>query len=254
MPQFSIVTVVKDDLAGIKKTLKSVFSQNYSDYNLIIIDGCSIDGTSQEIAKHQNRVFKHIREKDTGIYNAMNKAADYIETPWVFFLNAGDVFMSNETLEKVSKKLNPNLGLIIGNVSYAFKGYSKIIKIKKTLNPFKAVIGHHQGTFIRSTIFKKYKYDESFQVRADQDFFLKAYFNKEKVKYIDDVIARFDSTGISSKLNINHFQEGMRLGAKRIRFYKIFFPLNYWLILFPRYLLRNIFPEALLKIIRKSRV
>ena len=73
-PKFSIITVVKNDQHNISKTIKSIYTQSYKDFEYLIIDGKSTDETLTKILKFKNKINILISENDKGIYYAMNKA------------------------------------------------------------------------------------------------------------------------------------------------------------------------------------
>ena len=104
--RFSIITVVYNDLDNLKKTCRSVSRQTFDDYEHLIIDGGSDDGTL-DFLKSFSASDSHVRfisEKDNGIYDAMNKAIAMAEGDYILFLNAGDRFHERDTLSKIADK------------------------------------------------------------------------------------------------------------------------------------------------------
>jgi glycosyltransferase involved in cell wall biosynthesis len=103
--QFSIITCTYNVEKNLAKTLDSVLLQNFSDYEIIVIDGKSTDKTL-EIAKEYEKKFdgklKWFGEKDLGIYDAMNKGIKIAKGNWLYFLNSGDIFCDSEILKKVN--------------------------------------------------------------------------------------------------------------------------------------------------------
>ena len=81
----SIVTVVKNDVHNIEKTIRSIISQKNNLIEYVVIDGLSTDGTFQKIIKYKDRIDKIIRQKDTGIYDAMNKGIKYSKGVFIGF-------------------------------------------------------------------------------------------------------------------------------------------------------------------------
>ena len=86
-PFFSIITVIKNDGKNIKKTIKSVQSQTYKNFEYIIIDGKSKDNSVKEIQKFKKSITKFLSEKDKGIYYAMNKGIKISNGKIIVFVN-----------------------------------------------------------------------------------------------------------------------------------------------------------------------
>lgn len=102
MTEFSIITVVRNDAAGLEQTATSLADQVFTDFEWIVIDGASTDGT-QDSRESLPRAPDHfVSETDRGIYDAMNKGSALATGRWVQFLNAGDSLCSPETLQQVS--------------------------------------------------------------------------------------------------------------------------------------------------------
>ena len=102
--KLSIVTVVKNSSNTIEKTIKSVLSQNYKNFEYIIIDGGSNDGTLEIVQKYKDRISKIISENDYGIWDAMNKGINLAEGDIIGFLNSGDIYYQH-TFFNVNKHL-----------------------------------------------------------------------------------------------------------------------------------------------------
>ena len=98
----SIVTINYNNLKGLKNTVKSVQSQNFRQFEHIIIDGGSSDGSYEFIIRNKELFNFFISEKDSGIYNAMNKGIQYCSGDYIVFLNSGDVFFSSYTLLQIN--------------------------------------------------------------------------------------------------------------------------------------------------------
>ena len=94
--KITIITVVYNALNHVEDTLKSIFEQDYSNKEIIIIDGESTDGTLELISKYQDNIDHLISEKDNGVYDAMNKGIKLSNGNWICFMNAGDIFYKND--------------------------------------------------------------------------------------------------------------------------------------------------------------
>ena len=108
--KFSIIVVSLNTKNDFLKTVNSILSQEYRNFEIIVVDGKSKDGTIKEIKKRKKFFKKIIIEQDKGIYDAMNKGVKYIKKDWVIFLNSGDIFYNSKTLKKtnliIKKKCN----------------------------------------------------------------------------------------------------------------------------------------------------
>ena len=107
----SIITVNYNDSSGLLKTIKSVIGQKFSDFEYIIIDGGSVDGSKDVILKHQEHFSHWVSEEDRGIYHAMNKGIKAARGEYLLFLNSGDYLHSEVVLQRVSSQLNGGQGI-----------------------------------------------------------------------------------------------------------------------------------------------
>src|SRR5688572_13647639 len=102
-PLVSIITIVYNNRDHIEGTIKSVLFQTFTDYEYIIIDGASNDGTVDIIKQYEDKLGYWISEKDKGIYDAMNKGLRAAKGKYVWFMNSGDKIAEADTLEKIVK-------------------------------------------------------------------------------------------------------------------------------------------------------
>jgi glycosyltransferase involved in cell wall biosynthesis len=117
LPLVSIVTVVKNHAEGLKKTITSIQNQSYSNYEVIIVGGKSEDATEEIAREYVNLNFRihYVREVEAGIYPAMNQGLNMTSGEYVWFLNAGDEFSLDSSLESaVNEILRTQAALIIG--------------------------------------------------------------------------------------------------------------------------------------------
>ena len=96
--KLSIITINLNNCKGLEKTIKSVISQRFTDYEFIVIDGGSDDESLECIKAHRNYIHYWVSEPDKGIYNAMNKGIAQAEGDYCLFLNSGDWLVENEQL------------------------------------------------------------------------------------------------------------------------------------------------------------
>ena len=106
--KFSIITVVKNDLSKIRLTFQSLKNQIFKDYEHIILDSNSTDGTSEFLKKNLNEKILYFRENDKGIYDALNKSFKKASGQYYLILHAGDFFYSENSLSLLSKFIDKN--------------------------------------------------------------------------------------------------------------------------------------------------
>jgi len=209
--KLSIITVNLNNSTGLLKTIKSVVSQTFSDYEYIIIDGGSTDGSVDIIKQYADKITYWVSEPDKGIYNAMNKGILQAKGEYCLFLNSGDYLYSKDVLYNVFIVNYCKEDIITGNSFPIYpnqptklsKGRAYDRKQKgeslTLYDMYKGTI-NHCSSFIKRKLFDKYGlYDENYKIVSDWIFFLKVIgLYGIQVEYADVIISCFDKTGISS--------------------------------------------------------
>ena len=198
--KFSIIVVSLNTKNDFVKTINSIYNQRYNNFEIILVDGNSNDGTILEINKLNKKIKKKIIEKDKGIYHAMNKGIKHITSDLTIFLNSGDIFNNRNILNKINLifKKKKEIDIIVGKniVKASFKYFSNYKKINDLT--FSSVFSH-QSTFIKSKLFLEKKYDLKYKIAADFEFF-KYFYKKNKVFYYTNLIFSTSKVyGISDK-------------------------------------------------------
>ncbi len=218
--KLSVITINKNNAKGLEKTIKSVVNQTFNDFEYIVIDGASTDGSIEIIKKYQDKISHWISEPDKGIYNAMNKGIKLARGEYLLFLNSGDKFYDNNVLENVFKH-QFDQDIVYGNISLDEK---KIVipPSKLTLKYFFTRTLPHQSTFIKRKLFYEIGfYNEDLKIVSDWKFFLDALIlHSFSYKKIDVLIAVYYSDGISSK-------QRQLIGKERHKILKSYFPRIY---------------------------
>lgn len=201
--KYSIITVNYNNKEGLRKTIESVIHQTYRDFEYIVIDGGSTDGSTDIIREYDKQITYWVSEKDNGIYNAMNKGIKIAHGGYLNFMNSGDKYHSSTVLEDIAA-MNTNDDFIIGgyydcerNIPYVIPAQevTLLTLLKHTIN--------HQATFIKRSLFDKRLYDEKYIVMADAKFnFQSIIFDNCSVKLADYLVADYDFNGISSNYDI----------------------------------------------------
>jgi len=169
--KLSVITVNYNDREGLHKTVQSVVEQSFKDYEYIIIDGGSTDGSVEVLEKYADKITYWVSEPDKGIYNAMNKAIDVANGEYCIFMNSGDTFYSFDTLAEVFAQ-HPDEYIICGDTCTVEK-----IKEAPEEITFEFLFSNsicHQCAFIKTELMAKYKYDEKYRIVSDRKFFLQA--------------------------------------------------------------------------------
>ena len=202
----SIITINYNNKEGLEKTIQSVISQTYNDYEYIIIDGGSTDGSVDIIKQNEKGIDYWISEKDTGIYNAMNKGIQRAKGEYLHFLNSGDCYYSNDVLDFFFRNKTYAEGIIRGTVALNKENkeeyFNNHSSEKITFYQLYYHTIHHQATFINKSLFDRYGlYEEQYKISSDWLFFAKAILNGEDTIFVDKIVVLFDVTGIST---VNH--------------------------------------------------
>jgi glycosyltransferase involved in cell wall biosynthesis len=205
----SIISITKDNIEGLKKTISSVFSQSFLDFEYIIVDGASLDGSVDYLLSLEDNPiafsFQWISESDTGVYHAMNKGIGLSKGEYLLFLNAGDYLVNSTVLSDVFS--SPKMADIL----YGRCNISKGNKIVYTTNPpdhltFATIYNEglaHQATFIKHQLFEMFGlYDESYRYNADIEFWYRTIVLEQvSTQKLDFVISDYNLDGISSTDN-----------------------------------------------------
>ncbi len=177
--KFSIITAVKNDKANIESTIKSLSGQSFSDYEHIIIDGNSLDGTSKVIKKiiRNKKKINYVRKKDKNLYEALNRGIKIAKGDFIGILNSGDVYINNKVLKLVNSKITNKVDILSGFLIYVDSNSKKKrfwnYKIKN-LNAYNAFKIAHPSTFISKKVFKKIGcYNTLYSIASDTDFLLR---------------------------------------------------------------------------------
>lgn len=213
MPKFTIITINYNNFAGLKRTIDSVIHQTFSDFEFIIIDGGSTDGSKELIEQHKDRIAYWCSEPDSGVYNAMNKGIDHAKGKYINFMNSGDTFYNETTLEEVQKeKLTADI--IYGDWIKVFSDHHIYNKAKQYISIaplYRTNVSCHQAMFIRNEAHKKERYDEHYKILADYALWLNMALKGYSFQYIPVTICRYEAGGLSETYLEKRKEEGISL-------------------------------------------
>ncbi|WP_269520970.1 glycosyltransferase family 2 protein [Alteromonas sp. BMJM2] len=197
-PKISIVTVVYNDLNGMKRTFESVSTLDYVNIEYIVIDGNSSDGTIDFLQANSCKIDVLVSENDDGIYDAMNKAIDRSSGDYVIFMNAGDCFTTPDVVGKAFEESDISNDVIYGDRNYlAADGTISHQKAKEMSTVFERMPYCHQSVFVKSSVLRKFKFELAYKYAADYHQVVKMYLSNIKFKKIDLTISNFEAGGRS---------------------------------------------------------
>jgi len=200
-PLVSIVTIVFNGVQYIEQTIQSVLSQSYDNFEYILIDCASTDGTVDIIKKYDHALEYWVSEPDCGIANAMNKGIQVSTGNYVMFLHADDYFLDNLVLGKAVSQMSNECDIAAFNILFQM-GNMQIECRPRAFNwwlNFKTGL-HHQGVFCSRELFNKIGgFDESYKIAMDYELWLRAYRAGVRPKLYDCSLSVIRDTGVSSR-------------------------------------------------------
>lgn len=219
--RFSIIVVSLNAGERLRETINSIINQTYGDYEIILKDGGSVDGSVEallhdslnnirkfsleEKTEYESKAIKIYRKKDAGIYDAMNQAIGYANGDYYLFLNTGDNFFSNDVLQKVNDALvkltvenKETVDIIYGDMYH--KALESVIASAPEINDFTCYrnVPCHQTCFYSSKMFEDRAYNQEYNVRADYEHFLWCFYEKKaNIRHIPVNICTYEGGGYS---------------------------------------------------------
>lgn len=198
--KLTIITINYNNLVGLQRTQESVVNQTWQEFEYVIIDGGSTDGSAAFIESCSDTIDYWVSEPDNGIYNALNKGIQKATGEYLLFLNSGDHFYSDEVLTNNVHHLS-NHDIIAFDIQMLGQGRDFIHKHPDELLfsfLFEETFAH-QAVFIRRTLFDTVGlYDENLKIVADWKFFIHAIASGYSYSNVHEVLSVFYFGGISS--------------------------------------------------------
>ena len=216
----TIITINRNNAPGLEKTIQSVLNQTSTNFEFVVVDGASTDGSVEVIRRLEGQFGKRLKwvsEPDSGIYNAMNKGIGMAGGEYIQILNSGDCLAANDVVERMLAVLNSNSchserseesdarpTILYGNMLKDMPN-GKVIRDKSFAGKDITFLGFYTGTlnhspaYIKRSLFDKYGlYDESLKIVSDWKWYLQAIIlGEEKPVYTDLDVTLFDMNGIS---------------------------------------------------------
>ncbi len=198
----SIITINYNNRDGLQKTIDSVLAQTWKDFEWIVIDGGSTDGSRELIEQYQEHFAYYCSEPDRGVYHAMNKGIAKAQGEYLNFMNSGDTFYEKDTLQKVFNKKR-SADILYGDCLMIFENRKELRRYPQPMELY-ALYGRpicHQAMMIRTLLLKDVGYDESYKICADYKHLLEVTMNGATFEHVGVVVCQYDTSGISSAKN-----------------------------------------------------
>ena len=217
--KLTVITVCYNAAEDLRKTLDSVSAQTFKNFEYLIIDGGSKDNTLSLLESYKSIfskvgiVFRYISEPDNGTYDAMNKGVELANGEWINYMNAGDSFYEETTLEKFfSSSIQKDAGVIYGDTYQIFDFGSGIAREEDYKKDNDIMPFCHQSCFVKSELMQKNQFDLSYRIIADHDLFYRLFKANVLFQYITIIVARYNGQyGLSATHPLTLRLEGLRV-------------------------------------------
>ncbi len=210
-PLVSVVTVCLNAARELEGTIKSVIGQLGIEFEYVVQDGGSSDGTMNIIRKYADVLASWRSEKDCGPYDAMNAAVDRCRGEWIIFMNAGDSFATDDALLRMFSRVPDDADIVYGHHLYRRAGAEDLhraadfettwLRLQKgdlSFDWLKGIPGH-QATAARRDLLSRLRFDLTYHIAADHEFYFRARKQGARFSHCDEVIAIYASGGLSAQ-------------------------------------------------------
>lgn len=195
----SIITINYNNCDGLRKTIDSVVTQTFKDFEWIVIDGGSTDGSKELIEQYAGSMAYWVSERDRGIYNAMNKGIAQAKGDYLLFLNSGDWLYNSTSLER-SLAHEFDADVMYGDCMYYYGSTEGLRRCPSPLTfefLYRSSLSHC-ACFIRREPLSNVGYNEEYRIVSDLEFWIQLALQNGTFSRLDEVVSVFDTTGISS--------------------------------------------------------
>lgn len=201
MDMISIITVNYNNLPGLKKTLDSIKIQTCKDFEWIVIDGGSTDGSKELLERNNESISYWVSEPDHGIYEAMNKGIKVAKGDYFQFLNSGDSLADKDIIKRFFERINTE-DVIYGNAIIVDREDNVVNRFHAPklvrLSYFYSHALNHQATFFSKRCFANYYYNENNRIASDLELFMYLLYNGFSFAKWNEYVVRFENSGLSS--------------------------------------------------------
>jgi glycosyltransferase involved in cell wall biosynthesis len=217
-PKLSVITIVYNNVKDIERTMRSVLNQTYPNIEYIIVDGASTDGTRDVIDKYKNKLAVFISEKDSGIYDAMNKGMALATGDYLLFMNSGDEIYSTDTVKEVFES-SPGADIYYGETEMFNEEWHSLGRRRhsapETFNwkSFKQGMSiSHQAIYVKRSL--ALPYDLQYKYSADIDWIIKVAKNASSIVNTHMYVAKYLVGGISKQKHMASLKERFRIFSR----------------------------------------
>lgn len=220
-PRFSIITVTYNAEKVLEDTIQSVVTQTYKNIEYIIVDGASTDGTMEIVERYKSRIAKVVSEPDKGLYDAMNKGIGMATGDYLCFLNAGDSFHEDDTLQLMVHSITGNeLPDILYGETAIVDAAGHFLHMRRLQAPehlnwksFKqGMLVCHQAFFARHTLMEPY--DLKYRFSADFDWSIRLMKKAHTFHNTHVTVVDYLEEGMTTRNHKASLKERFRIMAK----------------------------------------
>ena len=203
----SIITITYNAEQFLERTIQSILAQTDQNFEYIIVDGKSKDGTLRIASTYKNRVNQLISEPDEGLYDAMNKGLKLATGDFVWFMNAGDEINDKETVSRIAQSVSEQIDVLYGD-TYFVNNEGEIQGLRSEITPHRlpknlkwqdmklGMLVCHQSFIARKSIAPFYMKNN---LSADIDWEIECLKRAKEVKYLDFVVSKYLTGGVSNQ-------------------------------------------------------
>jgi glycosyltransferase involved in cell wall biosynthesis len=228
MKRLSIITVTFNCKRDLERTLLSLQEQTWRDFEHIIVDGNSTDGTVDLIRLHESYIGKWTSEKDNGIYDAMNKGIGMATGEFVQFLNAGDVFAEPESLQRVAEKIESGFDLVFGQIIVTDNAGNEVFRVKpigfnlETLRDRGTASVNHQSFFLRRSMCPGYSF--RYKLKGELDWYLRIVRSHPRIltSSVDHPLIRYQLGGAGNVRYLENLKEWIQITYREFGWIQVF--------------------------------
>lgn len=224
--KLSIIIPCYNAASTLEACLRSISEQTFKDYEVLLIDGDSKDGCQEIAAKHLHILSYFVSEKDSGVYEAINKGLDKSRGDWIYILGADDQLYDSRVLEKVGAHFSSHSALLYGDVENTSRISGGVPAVHHSAfdnGLYWRNRLHQQGAFYRRDLFEKFRFNASYKILADYDFHLMLYAKGISTESLGITVATCEAQGLSKNFSWDLYSEELTIKRQRLssRFYLI---------------------------------
>lgn len=213
----SIITPTFNRIESLKISIEKLLSQSFNDFEHIIVDNLSTDGTDKFVDRYKKNVTHpviYIREKDTGIANAMNKGVKAASGTWVHILNSDDFFASDTCLQEIFNLEDINKFDVIACPIAILDSYTGTVR-KPSIPRHEKKMNHyffpHPGLLIKNSFYRSTEYyNENFRIISDAVFISNNLPNARYKILNKPILILALNTGVTSNFSLKRSLELLR--------------------------------------------